>query len=175
MNNWVRQFIPWLLVISLGANLWLAVAVWDRDSYANRVTWGNMISDLSKYASWAHSDGSLNSLGITNAQETLELLQSLPHANARIDFQDRQVIYQFLSYANRSASVAQQEVKAGGLSADSERRWEMIKQGLWQIAVHAETANRLKTSAHPWNHAEWKAMFRQMSRDLQQLDLVPLE
>lgn len=178
MQNWIRQLMPWLLILSLGANVWLAVSVWDRDSYANRITWHNQTMAFMKYTDWSQHSSTgeiLDERALTTARETLEQFQSLPHSGKRMENSDRMVIWHFLHYALNSAHRAEQERAAGGLTPESERRIGVIREGLHHMVVTAERSNRLSQSGHPWNHAEWRAMWQEMAAGLSRLDLVPLE
>lgn len=56
MAAWWKQFRPFLLILSLIGNIWLARHIYNQDHTLNPYTWGNHVGKIWQHLSWAESD-----------------------------------------------------------------------------------------------------------------------
>lgn len=184
MRTWWKQFLPFLIGLSLLGNLYLVRVIHQRDDHLNRFTWGNAVDTV-----WHHvnmmsvnlmpgPDGRLYHRTLPDvepARRSLELLRSLPHYNRRVDPDDMRTLEQFLRYADRSYALAVQEQgEAGKPSPESQERLAKVREGMEFILTHQDRTNQVKSSQNPWNHAEWRAVWRSTADGLKAMEFVPL-
>jgi len=179
MRTWLKQLMPWLLVLSLGANLYLGYGIWERDRHANWILWGNTTRAFAKYAHWGTLDVEgpdySNSRGLTLANETLESIRWLPHYSDRVDDADLRTIEMFLRYADASLGLATREqLKTGAASEESRRRLDRVREGLRLIVEVSSRINELQKDAYIWRDGEWRKMWHEMAQQLNQIEFLPL-
>lgn len=179
-----RQLVPFLVFLSVAANLILGLQLYNRDRQVNRVTWGYSVNVLWKHVNWASlnvipgADGRVSDPGpdgIRLALEDLDGLQYLPHYNRRAEFADMNTIRQFLHYAERAhALAAKEQYESGKVSPESAERLTKIHEGLELVLRGQSRTNKLTQSRNPWNHAEWRDLWAEIADGLRQMDFLPL-
>lgn len=185
MRTWWKQLLPYLITLSLIANAFLGLQIYNRDRDLNLYTWGNAVDTVWKEINWAsgdlvpRSDGRVMpqaDLAVRMALDDLELLRSLPHYSKRVPEDDMRTLEQFLRYANQAYFAAAKEQGAGGtVSAQSAQRLARVKEALEFILRHQSQTNRAKSSRYPWNHGEWRAVWADIAAGLRAMDFVPLD
>lgn len=178
MSDWKRQLLPWVLVLSLGANACLGYAIWKRDARANLV-WANQTIQFVMYLNWSHQTtaeaGPMETDGLSRAMESMEAFQWFPHADKRLRFSDYSTVRRFLTYALSSASLAAAEQKEkGSLSSETKQRQARINQALFELMRIGERRNELQHEAYTWQHGKWRAIWSDMARVLSETEFVPL-
>lgn len=107
----MRRIAPYLILLSIVANVGFAAHLYGRDEHLNRITWGNYVDEFWQHADWAshdmtpRPDGRMVTPlpdGAWLAIEDLHALQSLPHYGRRAEFADTNTLRHFLQYAIRS-------------------------------------------------------------------------
>jgi hypothetical protein len=180
MKPWTQQLLPWILVLSLGANLYLGVSVWQRDRYANSITWANVMMDLAKYTHWGSMAAqgptySQTDNGLFLARETLDTIRYLPNYSKRVPEPDWQIVNRFLMYANNSLNQAIQEQKeTGTVSPTTKQRMDRIHDALVDLVKIAQRRNELQYPQYTWNHGAWRAIWTDMSAALSRFEFIPL-
>jgi hypothetical protein len=180
MKPWTRQLLPWILILSLGFNVYLGYSVWQRDAYANSITWANVMMDLAKYMHWGSSDVQgpdykIDSNGLYFARETLDTFRSLPGYNQRVPEADWQIVNRFLMYANQSLSQAiAEQAKTGTVSPTTKQRMDRIHDALVELVICAQRRNELQAKQYTWNNGAWRAIWTDMSKALSQYEFIPL-
>lgn len=179
-----RQLVPFLVLLSLVANVVFGLHLYSRDRHLNRVTWAHATYELWKHVNWASlnvtpgADGRVSDPvpeGIALALEDLEGLQYLPFYSQRAELAEVNTIRQFLHYAQRAQSVAAKEqYQSGKVSAESVERLTKIREGLELVLRGQRRTNEITQSPNPWNHAEWRAVWREVADSLRQMDFLPL-
>lgn len=88
---------------------------------------------------------------------------------------DLRTLEQFLQYVARSHALALEEQgESGTISAESVRRLDSARKGLYFVLTHNDDTNELKSSRNPWNHAKWRAVWADIARGLREMEFVPL-
>jgi hypothetical protein len=184
MRRFFRQLAPWLLLLSLGANLWLGQHLWQRNQRDNLLLWGNVTTRFVQQVHLVHGNltvprdagfATISVPQLETARESLEVIGWLPHYRQRMDDEDRMVIDRFLRYASMSIFRAgREQEQAGRLSPETEQRLDKISDGLYAMMSAGERRNELQRGEHAYNHNAWRAMFHQMAVGLGQIEFVPL-
>jgi hypothetical protein len=179
-----RQLVPFLLFLSLAGNLVFGMHLYNRDRHVTRVTWGYAVNNLWKHISWARTsvspgpDGRVSGVdvyGVTLALEDLEGLQFLPYYNRRAEFPEINTIRQFLHYAQKTKALAiEEQGDTGKVSPESVERLAKVREGLELILQGNGRTNKMTQSRNPWNHAEWRDLWREIADGLRQMDFPPL-
>ncbi len=152
-KDFARQFVPWLLVLSLLANVYLFRALSDHDRQTNEA-WSYLTMELLKFNGWTMGEvdrvlqtgvgDSANAQTINMVRETLESLQFLPHHAQRLDSADVRLIDSFYGYVQVSVTDATREYQRDGK-----------RSGVW-------------------SHDQWKAIWHGLAVELRNVDLEPL-
>ncbi|MFZ5827039.1 MAG: hypothetical protein ACOY94_22320 [Bacillota bacterium] len=184
MRTWWKQLVPFLILFSVGANLFLVGHIYQRDDFLNRYTWGNGVDAVWKAINWAslsmhpYPEGAVippRSQGVEMATESLEWLRSLPHYNKRVDGDDMRTLLQFLRYADQVYTLsAKEQSETGTLTPESALRLARVKEGLEMILHQQDRTNRFKVSRNPWNHDQWRSVWQEIAEGLRQIEFVPL-
>lgn len=184
MRAWWKQFIPYLLVLSLAGNLYLGVQIYNRQHDLNLYTWGNAVNAIVKSVVTADMEitqpkvGPMvdpPSIGIQMTMESVEALRSLPDFDKRVSEDDMQTIKQFLRYAETAYGIAvTEQAQSGSVSAESRERLTKIHEGLRVFLRVQQETNQPQVSKNPWNHADWRVVFHKLAVGLGELKFVPL-
>jgi hypothetical protein len=101
MRTWWKQFIPYLLVLSLGGNLYLGAQIYNQQHDLNLYTWSNAVNaiwqnvveadhQIMQPTSQSPIDGRDPwSAGIRMTMQSMDALRSLPDFDKRIAEADR--------------------------------------------------------------------------------------
>lgn len=183
-KDFVRQFVPWLLVLSLLANVYLFRALSNHDRQTNEA-WSHLTMELLKFNSWTEGEvdrvlqtggaDSANAQTVNMVRESLESLQFLPHHAQRLDSADVRLIDSFYGYVQMSLTDATREYQADGkLSAATVARLNGIKEALSLAAGIGQQLQGLRERSGVWSHDRWKAMWHGLAVELRNVDLEPL-
>lgn len=179
LSRWLRQVLPWLLLLSLAANLYLLRQTAERDRYANQFVWGNMASRLLYY--FHHGAGNLAhkperaAVWFEMAGETLESLQWLPDHQDRVDGTDLAVLRRFSGYAKQAAELAAREQAGQGMLVPETRlRLERLHAALELLVERLNQVNDLQKPEYAGDHAAWRAMWQAAAGSLSEIEFVPL-
>lgn len=115
----VRRWAPWVAAVSLALNAVLLWGLWQRAAYDNHYLWGNTAMHLIAGLTWLDSgqdpEGQV-------ALEVLDMMQSLPRRDRRLDSGDYQAIRRFvLEAAQVRSQMAAEPAEAGEIRTETKR------------------------------------------------------
>lgn len=182
MRSWIRQLIPWLLLLSLGANIYLGLVLVRRDQWVNTYLWGNttarFFQQVNQGSLGVAPGSSLQSAreGLAQALESLHSLQYLPYYRERVDHGDWDALRRFISYAAQSTAAAlREQSESGQVSERSRARLAVVREGLETILREGEhRRNELQYPNKAWAHAQWRQMWAAIAASLSRLEFIPL-